>query len=263
MKNRPGQHRTDAVFFIAAFLVQALLIFALEPAARSALPDSGDPSPQEASEPSGSKNLSPKSAKESETEAFVKAVQQRYEAVKSLRAKFVETYESSVLRKSFEESGIVYLARPRCMRWEYLDPEEKLFVTAGDVIYFYIKEDNQLILSRLQDEQEQRIPALLLIGGGGNILRDYHAAMEKKERGKVTSLKLTPIEPGSEYKYFVLDVDSKELSIFRITAVDASDNKTIIRFSDIRENVEVEGSLFLFKIPDGVEIIENLGESSR
>ena len=64
-------------------------------------------------------------------------------------------------------------------------------------------------------------------------------------------------EPVEGYKYFVLNVIAEELKITGITAVDEAGNKTVFDFSGIRENVDLDNSLFIFSIPQGVEIIEN------
>jgi outer membrane lipoprotein carrier protein len=194
-------------------------------------------------------------ASRADVRALVEPLQARYEGVRTIRARFIEVYESRVLGKSFRESGKVFIRRPACMRWEYEEPEKKLFVTAGDVTYFYIEEDHQVIISRMGKEQAEKIPTLLLVGKG-DLLKDYVVSLERRPGKNVKRLKLVPKEPVEDYRYFLLDVDARGLRIFRVTAVDASDNRTVITFLDIEENCELDNSLFVFSIPDGVEIIE-------
>src|SRR5579863_8821654 len=62
-------------------------------------------------------------------EEYVSRLETSYRDVKTLRAEFVQTYLGG--GRTRVESGTVYFARGGKMRWEYREPEEKLFLSDG------------------------------------------------------------------------------------------------------------------------------------
>ena len=70
---------------------------------------------------------------------LVDGVEQSFARMKDFSADFVQIGDS--LNRKQQESGHLYLMRPRMMRWEYKNPEEKLFVSDGKTVYFYVPAD--------------------------------------------------------------------------------------------------------------------------
>ncbi|HIN10102.1 MAG TPA: outer membrane lipoprotein carrier protein LolA, partial [Acidobacteria bacterium] len=60
------------------------------------------------------------------------ALQQRYELVLDFSADFMHTYEGGMLRTRLVERGTILVKRPGRMRWDYREPERKLFVSDGE-----------------------------------------------------------------------------------------------------------------------------------
>src|SRR3989442_12483322 len=73
---------------------------------------------------------------------LVEGVERSFAHMKDLAADFIQIFEDPLNRKR-QESGHLYLMRPRMMRWEYKSPEEKLFVSDGKTVYFYVPADRQ------------------------------------------------------------------------------------------------------------------------
>ena len=82
------------------------------------------------------------------------ALQKKYDGVKDFSADFVHAYEGGVLRKQITERGTLQVKKPGKMRWEYMAPEEKLFVSDGVKMYSYIKQDKQVIVSELAPDAQ-------------------------------------------------------------------------------------------------------------
>ncbi|MFZ3265292.1 MAG: outer membrane lipoprotein carrier protein LolA, partial [Terriglobales bacterium] len=70
------------------------------------------------------------------------AVDEHYNHLHSLEAEFTETYRSEGSERV--ESGTLWLKKPRKMRWEYRSPKEKVFVSDGRVVWFYVPAERQL-----------------------------------------------------------------------------------------------------------------------
>src|SRR6476620_869943 len=62
---------------------------------------------------------------------LTQALQKKYSAIKGFSADFVHSYQGGVLNKQLSERGHLLIKKPGKMRWEYTDPEKKLFVSDG------------------------------------------------------------------------------------------------------------------------------------
>jgi outer membrane lipoprotein carrier protein len=66
-------------------------------------------------------------------------VEERSRRTTSLVADFVQTYKSAALGRELVERGTLQLKRPGRMRWEYVHPEKKTFVSDGKSFFFYVR----------------------------------------------------------------------------------------------------------------------------
>src|SRR5687768_15622891 len=69
------------------------------------------------------------------------ALQKKYATVRDFSADFVQTYRGGVLNRQLKDTGRVMVSKPGRMRWEYKTPEEKLFVSDGSRVYWYVPQD--------------------------------------------------------------------------------------------------------------------------
>ena len=69
-------------------------------------------------------------------------------------------------------------------------------------------------------------------------------------------LELTPKKEGMNILRAVLDVSEKDFLILKLSITDLQGNITNVSFSDIKIDAGIKDSLFAFKIPKGVEVIE-------
>jgi outer membrane lipoprotein carrier protein len=183
-------------------------------------------------------------------DALVQRIEARHQQVTDLTASFVQTYRSGMLGRELTESGKLSIKRPGRMRWEYLDPERKTFVSDGKTFYFYVPADRQVVVR--DQAGDRRAPALLLAGEGG-ILDQFEAGVESAPPGRYR-LRLTPREPDHDIERVYLEVDHS-YRILAIDVIDAQGNRSAFRFSEIRENVGLPDRLFHFEIPAGVDVV--------
>ena len=144
------------------------------------------------------------------------------------------------------------------MRWDYLSPEEKLFVTDGARSYFYVPEDKQVIVSHTPSGALGAGPEspISVLAGRGRLVDAFEARPTdaEPEVGGVT-LALLPRTPQEEFDYVVLEVGPQDCEIRRVILVDSQGNHTEFVFEEIRENRDLPDSLFRFTVPPGVEIL--------
>lgn len=143
------------------------------------------------------------------------------------------------------------------MKWEYKEPEEKIFLYKEETFYFYLPEDNQLIRSSLSKKKYES-EILALLSGQIRFEADYHIELNTFPSNKSTAwqLKLTPKEEG-DYSFILLEIDKETWLIQKATFFDWTGNKTEFRFTQIKINTQLPQSLFELKVPPDCEIIEN------
>jgi len=188
--------------------------------------------------------------------ALARAVDDHYNHLRSLETEFVETYRGEGLERV--ESGTLWLKKPRKMRWEYRSPKEKLFVSNGQSVWFYLPAEKQLRKTSLKKLDDLRSPIAFLLG---------KTKLEKELRGLSKALDETPVAVGNTVLRGVPVAMAGQLSevlleitpghqIARIVLVEAEGAATEFRFSGWKENLEMNDSRFQFTPPAGVETVE-------
>jgi len=191
------------------------------------------------------------SSDESLARNLVRTIEQHHAQTTDLVARFSQSYRSGLLGREITERGVVQIKPPGRMRWEYKDPEDKLFVTDGHTFYFYVPADKQVIVS--EQDVKHSLAARLLSGKGG-ILDEFTASVEQPEEEGVLRLKLVPREPQADVERATVDLEPSG-RIRAILLEDVQGNRTRFRFEGVRENTGVADHLFRFQVPKGVEVI--------
>jgi outer membrane lipoprotein carrier protein len=170
---------------------------------------------------------------------------------RDLTARFSQSYRSGMLGREVVERGTVSLKRPGRMRWEYKEPEAKLFISDGRTFYFYVPADRQVIVSAQDD---QRSLAARLLSGKGGLGDEFDASLTEPLEEGVLRLKLVPRREQPDVARAFVDVEPSG-RIRGILLEDAQGNRTRFRLEGVRENGGVPDSLFRFEPPPGTEVI--------
>jgi outer membrane lipoprotein carrier protein len=187
---------------------------------------------------------------------LARAVDDHYNHLHSLQADFTEIYHGDGPDRV--ESGTLWLKKPRKMRWEYRSPKEKLFISDGEVVWFYVPVEKQLRKTSLKKLDDVRSPIAFLLG---------KTKLEKELRGLSKVVDQSPFESGDTVLRGVPEAMAGQLSevqveitplhqIVRIVMVDVDGGSTEFRFSNWKEDQQLSSSLFSFSPPPGVESVE-------
>jgi outer membrane lipoprotein carrier protein len=184
-------------------------------------------------------------------QSLVRKVEERHGRTTDLVARFSQSYRSGLLGREIVERGVVSIKRPGRMRWEYKDPEAKLFVSDGRRFYFYVPADRQVVVS---EQDVERSLAGRLLSGKGGLLEEFDASLEEPLEEGVLRIKLVPRREQPDVERAFLDVEPSG-RIRSILLEDVQGNRTRFRFEGVRENTGVPDRLFRFEVPAGVEVI--------
>ena len=185
------------------------------------------------------------------------ALQKKIDGIRDFSTDFAHAYEGGVLKKQITERGHLLVKKPGKMRWDYMDPEKKEFVSDGLKMYSYIPADKQVIVSSVPAQDEASTPALFL-AGKGSLTRDFTASLVGVPPGTAggsRALKLVPKRRESEYEWLILVVDPGTLAIRGLQTTDAQGGKSTFSFTNLKENVGLTDKEFAFKIPRGVDVL--------
>jgi outer membrane lipoprotein carrier protein len=187
-------------------------------------------------------------------------LQERYTGMTCFSADFKQTFLSSDTGTSLEESGSLIIKKGGFMRWEYKEPEEKLFICDGSDCYLYIVEEKIVQVISLKNIDARSTP-MLFFAGKGDLKRDFESELltEKYSKGSDPGLyriKMKPKGEQEQFEYMIAMVDKKSFIIKRILVVDLLGNQTDYLFNSIRELNTLPDSKFRFTPPEGVEIVK-------
>jgi outer membrane lipoprotein carrier protein len=190
------------------------------------------------------------------------AVDDHYNHLRTLQAEFTEVYHGSGMDRT--ESGTLWLAKgglkkPGKMRWEYRSPREKLFVSDGKDVWFFVPSDRQARRTDARKLDDIRSPLAFLLG---------KSKLEKELRELSLASDVAPMTVGNvvlrgvpqalkdRVSEILLEV-TPDHRIARIVLNEVAGSATEYRFSDQKENGAITDAQFHFKPPPGTETVES------
>jgi outer membrane lipoprotein carrier protein len=187
---------------------------------------------------------------------LARAVDEHYNQLRSLQADFTEIYRGAGAERV--ESGTLWLKKPRKMRWEYRSPKEKLFVSDGKAVWFYLPSERQARKTELKKLEDLRSPLAFLLGKTKleKELQGLSKVVDQRPMGAAnTLLRGVPQAMGDRISEVQLEITPSD-QIVRILLTEADGATTEFRFADLRENQHLSDERFEFTPPPGVETVE-------
>ena len=191
---------------------------------------------------------------------LVDGVARSFAQMKDLSSDFIQIFEDSLNRKQ-QESGHLYLMRPRMMRWEYKTPEDKLFVSDGKTVYFYVPADRQVNKEAVKNTFDDRVPLMFLLGQS-NLRNEFSRFELLNTKPFFEGTKVVRMYPKrkTDLQEVVMEVDPATYLIRRLLLAHSDGSRSEFIFSGMRTNTGLRASMFDFVIPQGVEVIQGLGQ---
>jgi chaperone LolA len=188
----------------------------------------------------------------------IRQLQMKYAQVKTLEADFVQVYRAPGVRMRREE-GHVILAQGRKMYWHYTAPEEKFFISDGHTVYLYVPRERQVTKARITEHEDIKAAFAFMLGRLD--LRKTFALIERA-RGETPLepnnlvLRFIPKDPRLGVAEVVVEVTPDAMRLRRLSLREFDGTRSDFFFSNVRENVAVARSRFVFAIPPGVQVVE-------
>lgn len=182
---------------------------------------------------------------------ILEGIEKRYNAAQTLQVDFTQVFRFGPRSRS--ESGTLFLQKPGKMRWEYSEPEGKLFLSDGKFVYLFSPSTNVVERTPFRATDDLRAPLAFLLGKL-DFQRDFGRFTLKPE-GDNYWITAEPKNQKSPYSMvsFLVSRNNEILEV-EVTGLDQAVNR--FRFRDERRNLQIADSRFEFRPPDGARLVE-------
>ena len=176
-----------------------------------------------------------------------------YNALHSLRTNFTESYQGMGISR--EESGTMLLRKPGKMRWNYAEPQGKLFLLDGKYGWFYSPGDAQVQRLAASQLDDLRSPLRFLLG---------HTRLER-DLGNLTlestssGLALSGVPKGMEKRVRNVVLGVAANGVIQSIAITETDGaRTAFTFADQQPDAPITANSFVFEPPAGIPVVDGL-----
>jgi outer membrane lipoprotein carrier protein len=182
--------------------------------------------------------------------ALIRSVDDHYNHLRTLRARYTEHYTGMGMDRS--ESGTLTLKKPGLMRWSYDAPAGKLFVLDGKYAWFYTPDDAQVSRAPAKQLDDLRSPLRLLLG---------HTQLAKELDQLTTAPEgadfiITGVPKGMAQRVHLLTLIVDAVGAIERMKLEETDGATTeFTFSGMEEDIPLPASDFIFNPPPGVPIV--------
>ena len=185
---------------------------------------------------------------------IIEGIEQRY-AVPGFSADFTQSSTIKALDLTDTASGRAMFMHPAKMRWEYDQPEKKIYISDGTTLWVYSPDQNQVMVGRA--------PEFFKGGQGASFLSDIQSlrrqfviALAPQQAEGTHTLKLLPREKNIDLARIFLTVDAESFVVSRVDTVNDYDDETRIMLSNVRFEQSPDPAQFHFTVPPGADVLE-------
>jgi outer membrane lipoprotein carrier protein len=186
-------------------------------------------------------------------------VQKFYAGIEHVKAKFRQEVKNATFGRTDVSDGMLYIAKPGKMRWDYVAKKTKKtkaatiaksFISNGNYLYVVDNENKQIIK---KDLQKNLLPtAVTFLYGKGDLAKDFTPALDASGtyggKGDLV-LALTPKASSAQYKKLFLVVDPS-YRVKESIIIDGAGNTNHFRFYDPKFEEPVKAAWFEFSEKD-------------
>ena len=196
----------------------------------------------------------------------LRTILERFDAaqlgIRTLRADFSEKKELAMLVDTLESAGRFYYASPDRAKWEYLQPDERIFLINGNTLMQYFPEAKTLEKKDLRSAYTNRLFKLLGLGQSSTELAQLYDIDlgDSGTRSETYLLVLTPRKKKLEKRIsqVLLWVGNEDFLVRAMEYRETDGDTTHIEFTNLGVNLKLADGTFNLDIPEDVEIHDRL-----
>ncbi len=171
--------------------------------------------------------------------------------IHTMQAGFSEVIKDTKGKTLNRSEGKMSLQRPGKFRWDVISPNPQLIVTNGKKLWIYDADLEQLTI-RFLGKEAGEAPALLLSNTNETLAKDFN--VEAVNHSAIQWFLLKPKDKSSMFESIKLGFENQQISQMQLR--DHLGHVTAIEFKQIVLNKSLSQSLFDFKAPAKVDVID-------
>jgi outer membrane lipoprotein carrier protein len=157
-------------------------------------------------------------------------------------------------RELQETRALLLMEKPSHFRWAITEPYEELTVTDGQTLWHYEPDLDQVTIETFDDNEVDRVPAMLLNGDADSIRESYDVSSTNMG-GELVRFVLIPLNPTRLFERLSLTFKGPVLEEMQFE--DSLGQQTSLSFREVTRNMPLEPTQFGFTPPDGIDVIDN------
>jgi outer membrane lipoprotein carrier protein len=189
---------------------------------------------------------------------FITKVQSSYHEVQAIRADFTQTYDAGGANRV--ETGTVVFSRGGRMRWDYREPEKKVFLSNKKEVLLYLPEQGQLNRSSVKQSEDYRVPFRLLLSRLDlrKVFSRFEDANNQFQHPPEDRVIIAYPKNADKlgYRHVVMEFDP-QMDIRRLVIVYTNNTVMKFIFTHIDRNPTLASELFELTPPPGTKIIDH------
>lgn len=177
--------------------------------------------------------------------------------ISSMSSEFSQVVLDKKGLKLQDVQGVMLFKRPNKFRWDYLKPYQNQIISDGERLYMYDQDLRQVSINPIA-KVAGSTPLLIIAGKNVEkyfILKNIDDQNYTEANQNIKWVEATPKEEGAGFSKVILGLSDNKLSVMKI--VDAFEHTTTISFKNAKYNISLTDNDFLFKLPDGADIVQS------
>ena len=145
-------------------------------------------------------------------------------------------------------TGNFVIKRPNQFRWNAISPLQQLTIADGKQIWLYQPDLQQVTVAAMSKRMGQT-PLAILSGSISALTNNYTITRTKEGVFVLVSKQSSDI-------FHKIELSLTDDHLNKMILYDTLGQQTVIQFSDIKYNDDVNNNTFRFKVPKGVDVIK-------
>lgn len=183
--------------------------------------------------------------------AILNEIQQYYNSITSLAATFEQTLLHRESGTSEHRKGELFFKKKLNIRWDITSPTKEQWVITEQDIWDFLP-DEEIAYRYSSDNIKNSGGIIGLLTGQTSLEKEYDVRVSGEDGG-LLKLNLFPKEPSMQLVEATIWAEQGG-AIRKIRSVDFYGNTNEINLAQLKKNPELKSSLFIFKVPKGIEV---------
>ena len=185
-------------------------------------------------------------------EDILEKVRKKYDSIQDAELRFSQHVKFSMGRIEQDVQGKLFIKKENKYRVEL---EDQTIVTDGKTVWSYSARNQQVLIDNFKLDERSFSPEKILVAAPADFSANL-LGREKIGKSDVVVLKLIPRAEDAFVKTLKLWVNENDWLMKKVELTEVSGKETSYLVNDIKVNIGLQDSRFIYQIPEGAEVVD-------